>query len=334
MRIGRTPGSPDLGQLHGLVHAIAPGVVTEEVDIVGPPISAELRGAGWVEVLAALHGLGTLGERREGTGRAEVRLPGGGRAAVTVETLGGAHGRGTVTAEIWAGEILHQATLRSYVIGAVHQALGLVWSEGIAVDAVGAPLDLTIRSFGILTAPPRRPLAGQRVGCRLRGHGGRGVASRGYAADLADSSGRHWSACPLRRTIGTSRGERMSPALGPYSPVRRVGDWVITSGQIGLATDESGTTALVDGGAIPQLRQALTNVAARLRDGGATMHDVVKTTLYLTDMGDYPAANEVWVEYFSQNRPTRSAVAVAALPGGALVEVEAWAYVPGGTPVE
>ena len=52
------------------------------------------------------------------------------------------------------------------------------------------------------------------------------------------------------------------------------------------------------------------------------------------DMGDYPAANEVWVEYFSQNRPTRSAVAVAALPGGALVEVEAWAYVPGGTPVE
>jgi 2-iminobutanoate/2-iminopropanoate deaminase len=126
----------------------------------------------------------------------------------------------------------------------------------------------------------------------------------------------------------------MSPALGPYSPVRRVGDWVITSGQIGLATDESGTTALVDGGAIPQLRQALTNVAARLRDGGATMHDVVKTTLYLTDMGDYPAANEVWVEYFSQNRPTRSAVAVAALPGGALVEVEAWAYVPGGTPVE
>ena len=152
MRIGRTPGSPDLGQLHGLVHAIAPGVVTEEVDIVGPPISAELRGAGWVEVLAALHGLGTLGERREGTGRAEVRLPGGGRAAVTVETLGGAHGRGTVTAEIWAGEILHQATLRSYVIGAVHQALGLVWSEGIAVDAVGAPLDLTIRSFGILTA--------------------------------------------------------------------------------------------------------------------------------------------------------------------------------------
>lgn len=120
----------------------------------------------------------------------------------------------------------------------------------------------------------------------------------------------------------------MSPALGPYTPVLRAGDWVITSGQIGLATDENGATALVDGGAIPQLRQALSNVAARLRDGGATLRDVVKTTLYLTDMADYAAANDVWVEYFSENRPTRSAVAVAALPGGALVEVEAWAYVP------
>jgi len=106
---------------------------------------------------------------------------------------------------------------------------------------------------------------------------------------------------------------------------------VITSGQIGLATDESGTTALVDGGAIPQLHQALANVEARLREEGATMRDVVKTTLYLTDMSDYAAANDVWVEYFSENRPTRSAVAVAALPGGALVEVEAWAYLPGGT---
>jgi aerobic-type carbon monoxide dehydrogenase small subunit (CoxS/CutS family) len=159
MRIGRTPGSADLGQLHWLVHAVAPGVVTEEVDIVGPPVSAELRGAGWAELLAALHALGAPGAplrpmagRREGTGRADVRLPGGGRAAVTVETRGGAHGRGTVTVEIWAGEILHPATLRSYAIGAVHQALGLVWSEGIAVDAVGAPVDLTIRSFGILTA--------------------------------------------------------------------------------------------------------------------------------------------------------------------------------------
>ena len=54
--------------------------------------------------------------------------------------------------EVWAGEVLDPVTLRSYALGAVHQALGLVWSEGIAVDAAGGPLDLTIRSFGILAA--------------------------------------------------------------------------------------------------------------------------------------------------------------------------------------
>ena len=69
-----------------------------------------------------------------------------------MQAAGGPSGRGTGTVEVWAGEVLHAVTLRSYVIGAVHQALGLVWSEGIAVDAAGAPLDLTIRSFGILTA--------------------------------------------------------------------------------------------------------------------------------------------------------------------------------------
>jgi 2-iminobutanoate/2-iminopropanoate deaminase len=119
----------------------------------------------------------------------------------------------------------------------------------------------------------------------------------------------------------------MSPTLGPYAPVRRAGPWVITSGQIGLATDGSGAAALVDGGTIPQLRQALQNVAAVLRTEGATMRDVVKTTLYLIDMGEFAAVNEVFAEHFTE-RPTRSAVAVAALPAGARVEVEAWAYLP------
>jgi 2-iminobutanoate/2-iminopropanoate deaminase len=120
----------------------------------------------------------------------------------------------------------------------------------------------------------------------------------------------------------------MSPAVGPYSPVRRVSDWVITSGQVGVATDEQGKAALVPGGTVPQLRQALQNVAEVLAIEGATLADVVKTTLYLADMSDFAAVNEVWVEYFSDNRPTRSAVAVAALPIGARVEVEAWAYAP------
>ncbi len=120
----------------------------------------------------------------------------------------------------------------------------------------------------------------------------------------------------------------MSPAVGPYSPVRRVGDWVITSGQVGMATDGSGSSGLVSGGTVAELRQALQNVAEVLAIEGATLPDVFKTTLYLVDLGDFAAVNEVWVEFFPENRPTRSAVAVAALPVGARVEVEAWAYAP------
>jgi 2-iminobutanoate/2-iminopropanoate deaminase len=120
----------------------------------------------------------------------------------------------------------------------------------------------------------------------------------------------------------------MSPAVGPYSPVRRVGDWVITSGQVGISTDDDGKAALVSGGTVPQLRQALQNVAEVLSTEGATLADVVKTTLYLVDMSEFAAVNEVWIEYFTDDRPTRSAVAVAALPIAARIEVEAWAYAP------
>jgi 2-iminobutanoate/2-iminopropanoate deaminase len=122
----------------------------------------------------------------------------------------------------------------------------------------------------------------------------------------------------------------MSPAVGPYSPVRRVGDWVITSGQVGLVADSSGTASLAEGGTLAELRQALQNVADVLAVEGATLSDVVKTTVFLLDMSEFGAVNEVWVEYFSENRPTRSAVAVAALPVGARIEVEAWAYAPVG----
>jgi 2-iminobutanoate/2-iminopropanoate deaminase len=120
----------------------------------------------------------------------------------------------------------------------------------------------------------------------------------------------------------------MSPAVGPYSPVRRVGDWVITSGQVGLAPGEGGSPAIVPGGTVAELHQALQNVTAVLATAGASLADVVKTTLYLVDMSEFAAVNEVWVQYFVDDRPTRSAVAVAALPVGARVEVEAWAYAP------
>ncbi len=120
----------------------------------------------------------------------------------------------------------------------------------------------------------------------------------------------------------------MSPAVGPYSPARRIGDWVVTSGQVGLVTDESGRASLAEGGTVDELRQSLQNLAEVLATEGATLADVVKTTLFLIDMSEFAAVNEVWVEYFTGQRPTRSAVAVAALPVGARVEVEAWAYAP------
>lgn len=120
----------------------------------------------------------------------------------------------------------------------------------------------------------------------------------------------------------------MTTPVGPYTPVVRSGDWIICSGQVGLADG-----GLVDGGVREQLRQAMANVASLLESQGASLADVVKTTLFLTDMGDYAAVNEVYVEAFESaapgHRPARSAVAVAALPIGALIEVEAWARVPG-----
>lgn len=107
----------------------------------------------------------------------------------------------------------------------------------------------------------------------------------------------------------------------PYSPVVSAGGWVVTSGQLGVVRGE-----LVDGGTVPQLRQALVNVSAVLESAGCGLSQVVKATLFLTDMADFAAANEVWVEAFVDHRPARTAVCVVSLPLGAAVEVEAWAW--------
>jgi 2-iminobutanoate/2-iminopropanoate deaminase len=99
----------------------------------------------------------------------------------------------------------------------------------------------------------------------------------------------------------------------------------VLAGQVGL---DPATGALAEGGVGAQTRQALANVAAVLGDGGATMADVAKTTVFLVDMGDFGAMNEIYAEAFGGHRPARSAVAVAALPLGARVEVEVWAFRP------
>jgi 2-iminobutanoate/2-iminopropanoate deaminase len=108
-----------------------------------------------------------------------------------------------------------------------------------------------------------------------------------------------------------------------YSPWRRAGDLVIVSGQIGLREGE-----LVEGGTTAEFRQALANGSSVLQEAGATLADVVKATIFILDMNDFDAVNEVWLESFSAPLPARSTVAVAALPRGAKAEVEFWAYSP------
>lgn len=114
----------------------------------------------------------------------------------------------------------------------------------------------------------------------------------------------------------------MTKPVGPYTPVMKVGDFVICSGQIALKDG-----SLVDGGVAAQVTQALANMSGLLESQGASLSDVVKTTVFLVDMDDYAAMNEAYVAGFGDHRPTRSAIAVAALPLGAQVEIEAWAYV-------
>jgi len=107
-----------------------------------------------------------------------------------------------------------------------------------------------------------------------------------------------------------------------YSPIVRAGDFLVVSGQLGL---DGGT--LVPG-VSAQVRQALANLAAVLASEGASMADVVRTTVFLRHIDDFGLMNEVYAEAFGDHRPARSAVAVADLPLGGLVEIEAWAYQP------
>jgi len=112
----------------------------------------------------------------------------------------------------------------------------------------------------------------------------------------------------------------MSPAVGPYTPIVEAGDWLIVSGQVGIKDGK-----LADG-LQAQLQQALDNMQDLLQQHGASLGDVAKTTVFLTDMDDYAAMNQTYIAAFGDHRPARSAVAVKALPIGALVEVEAWAF--------
>jgi len=118
----------------------------------------------------------------------------------------------------------------------------------------------------------------------------------------------------------------MSKPVLPYTPIVRAGEWLVVSGQIGIADGK-----LVSGGLDAELRQAFANLAALLAAEGGSLTDVTKTTVFLRHLGgDYPKMNEVYGELFGDHRPARSAIGVAELPFGALVEVEAWAHLGAG----
>jgi len=113
------------------------------------------------------------------------------------------------------------------------------------------------------------------------------------------------------------------PVAGPYSPAVRAGDWIVMAGQVGI--NATGTMA---DGIEGQTRQILANIGAVLGDCGASWADVAKTTIFLTDLGNFQTVNALYSEAIGPHRPARSTVGVAALPAGAVVEIECWAYRP------
>ena len=109
-------------------------------------------------------------------------------------------------------------------------------------------------------------------------------------------------------------------AVGPYSQAIAADGWVFCAGQLGL---DPARGSLVEGGVAAQAERALKNLAAVLDAAGATMADVVKTTVFLADIGDFAAVNEVYAPFFPDPPPARSTFAVGALPRGARIEIEA-----------
>lgn len=118
--------------------------------------------------------------------------------------------------------------------------------------------------------------------------------------------------------------DKAPKAIGPYSQAIRTDSMVYTAGQIGF---DPTTMEIVAGGVESETRQALTNLRNILEASGSSLEHVVKTTVFLKDMADFPKMNAIYTEYFNENPPARSTVQVAALPKNALVEIEAVALI-------
>lgn len=115
-------------------------------------------------------------------------------------------------------------------------------------------------------------------------------------------------------------------AIGPYSQAVRAGNLLLLSGQIPL---DPTTGKMIEGGIEAQTRQVMLNLQAVLQAAGVSTDAVVKTTIYLTDMGDFQVVNEIYSQYFNAPFPARATVEVADLPRGAQVEIDAIAFIEG-----
>jgi len=124
------------------------------------------------------------------------------------------------------------------------------------------------------------------------------------------------------KTIHTTKAPA---AIGPYSQAVEANGFVFASGQLGI---NPATGEFVEGDVQAQTRQALTNARAIMNEAGLDLNNVIKTTVFLSDMANFVAMNEIYAEFFSEPYPARSAVAVKTLPKNALVEVECIAVRP------
>ncbi|HEY0049094.1 MAG TPA: RidA family protein [Pyrinomonadaceae bacterium] len=118
--------------------------------------------------------------------------------------------------------------------------------------------------------------------------------------------------------------EKAPGAIGPYSQAVKTGNMVFLSGQIPI---DPQTGEFVAGGVAEQTEQVLKNLSAVLEAAGTSLNDVVKTTVFLADMNDFTAMNEVYARYFSENKPARATVQAARLPRDARVEIECIAII-------
>jgi len=123
-----------------------------------------------------------------------------------------------------------------------------------------------------------------------------------------------------KKIIATSKAPS---AIGPYSQAIKIGNFIYTSGQISLDAE---TMELVTGSIEIETKKVLQNIEAILIEDGLNLNHVIKTTVYLLDLDDFSKMNQVYESFFSDNKPARACVQVAALPKGAKVEIDAIAY--------